>query len=310
MKIYSSMSDLIGNTPLIECSRFAKYFALNTRILIKAECFNPSGSAKDRVALQMILDAEKNGFLKKGSTIIEPTSGNTGIGLASIAAERGYRAIFTMPETMSMERRLLLRSYGAEIVLTKGSEGMAGAIREAKRLCQTIENSFMPDQFSNHSNSKAHFLTTGREIWEDTDGKLDVFISAVGTGGTITGTGSYLKQKNPKVHIVAVEPKDSPVLSGGVPGSHEIQGIGAGFIPDVLNTKIPDEIFCAETCDSFEVARIFAKTEGLLVGISSGAALSAAVTLSRKQEFFHKTFVVICVDSGERYLSTNLYQNT
>lgn len=307
MKIYENVSQVIGKTPLIRLSKLEREWGSLSAIVAKPEGFNPAGSAKDRVALQMLLDAEENGLLREGATVIEPTSGNTGIGLASLAALRGYRAIFTMPETMSRERQLLLKAYGAEIVLTEGAKGMTGAIEKAKELSESIPQSFLAGQFENPSNSKAHYLTTGPEIWEDTDGKADLFVACVGTGGTITGTGEYLKEKKPEIKIVAVEPKKSPVLSGGSPAPHGIQGIGAGFIPKVLNTEIYDEIYCATEEDAFEASRELAKKEGILAGISSGAALACVKQLCTLKEVEGKMIVVLLPDTGERYLSTSLF---
>ena len=306
--LYKNVEELIGNTPLLELTRLTKKAGVSARILAKIEAFNPAGSAKDRVALQMILDAEKSGVLSPGSTIIEPTSGNTGIGLASLAAARGYRAILTMPETMSKERQALLRAYGDEVVLTPGSLGMDGAIAKAKELRETISSSFIPGQFESPSNPKAHYLTTGPEIWEDTKGKIDGFVSAVGTGGTITGTGRFLKEKNPNVKIIAVEPKGSPMLSQGKKGPHGIQGIGAGFIPEVLDLKLLDQILCRTEEEAYAAARLMAETEGVLVGISSGAALSAAIELAKKKDWSGKTIVALLPDTGERYLSTPLFR--
>ncbi len=307
MKIYENVSKLVGRTPLIRLSNLEKEWGSVAAVVAKAEGMNPAGSAKDRVALQMLLDAEEQGLLKEGATIIEPTSGNTGIGLASLAALRGYRAIFTMPETMSRERQLLLKAYGAEIVLTEGAKGMAGAIAKAEELAASIPNSFLAGQFENPSNSKAHFLTTGPEIWEDTDGKVDAFVACVGTGGTITGTGTYLKEKNPAIKVVAIEPAKSPVLSGGAAGAHGIQGIGAGFIPKVLDTEIYDEIYKATEEEAYETSRLLATEEGLLAGISSGAALACAKKLSQREEMRGKMIVVLLPDTGERYLSTPLF---
>lgn len=308
MKIYENVSKIIGKTPLIRLSNLEKEWDALATVVAKVEGMNPAGSAKDRVALQMLLDAEEKGILKEGATIIEPTSGNTGIGLASLAALRGYRAIFTMPETMSRERQLLLKAYGAEIVLTPGAKGMAGAIEKAEELAESIEGSFLAGQFENPSNSKAHFLTTGPEIWEDTEGKVDAFVACVGTGGTITGTGAYLKEKNPAIKIVAIEPKSSAVLSGETAGSHGIQGIGAGFIPKVLNTEIYDEIYKATEEEAYEASRLLATKEGLLAGISSGAALACAKKLSQREKMRGKMIVVLLPDTGERYLSTPLFQ--
>jgi len=305
--IYKGASELIGNTPLVEVTNIEKELGLEATVLVKLEYFNPAGSVKDRVALAMIEDAEKKGLLKEGSVIIEPTSGNTGIGLAAIAAAKGYRAILTMPETMSVERRNILKAYGAEIVLTEGAKGMKGAIAKAEELAAEIEGSFIPGQFVNPANAAAHRETTGPEIWKDTDGNVDIFIAGVGTGGTVTGVGEYLKSQNPKVKVVALEPKDSPVLSEGRAGAHKIQGIGAGFVPDVLNTKIYDEIFVADSADAFEAAKLLAKTEGISVGISSGAALHGAIELAKKPENKGKTIVALLPDSGDRYYSTPLF---
>ena len=309
MAIYTSVGQMIGKTPLLKITNIEKEEGLLASVLAKLEGMNPAGSAKDRVALQMIEDAERKGLLEKGGTIIEPTSGNTGIGLASLAAAKGYKAIFTMPSTMSRERQLLLRAYGAEVILTDGAKGMAGAIEKAQELASEIKGSFIPDQFQNPSNAEAHYLTTAREILEDTDGMVDIFIAAVGTGGTITGTGRYLKEKNPKIKIFAVEPKNSPVLSGGKAGPHGIQGIGAGFSPEVLDTKIYDEVFTVTEEEAYEAARILAKKEGVLVGISSGAALHIALNLAKKEENMGKNIVVLLPDSGERYLSTPLFED-
>lgn len=306
-KIYTSIDQLIGKTPLLELRNFEKKHALGAKVLAKLEYFNPAGSVKDRIAKAMIDDAEARGVLTKESVIIEPTSGNTGIGLASIAAARGYRMIVTMPETMSIERRNLMKAYGAEIVLTEGAKGMKGAIARAQELSEEIPHSFIPGQFVNPANPAAHRATTGPEIWEDTDGKVDIFVAGVGTGGTITGVGEYLKLKNPNVKIVAVEPASSPVLSTGTAGAHKIQGIGAGFVPDVLNTKIYDEILPVENEDAFATGREVGKTDGVLVGISSGAALWAARKLATRPENTGKTIVVLLPDTGERYLSTALF---
>ncbi len=308
MKIFGSVSEMIGNTPLLHLSHLEKEFGLTSSLLAKIESRNPAGSIKDRVALQMILDAEKEGKLFRGATVIEPTSGNTGIGLAAICAERGYKAVFTMPETMSRERQMLLRAYGAEIILTDGKKGMAGAIEKAREIAENTPGSFLAGQFENPSNPKAHFLTTGPEIWEDTDGKVDVFIACVGTGGTITGTGKFLKEKNPNLYIAAVEPKNSAVLSGDKAGSHGIQGIGAGFIPDVLDTKLFDEICTVTEEEAYSAARLLATKEGVLAGISSGAALACSIRLGKRKEFEGKRIVVILPDTGERYLSTPLFE--
>ncbi len=306
-KIYKSAAELIGNTPLVEVSNIEKELGLQAKVLVKLEYFNPAGSVKDRVAFAMIEDAEKKGILKEGSVIIEPTSGNTGIGLAAIAAAKGYRTILTMPETMSVERRNILKAYGAEIVLTEGAKGMKGAIAKAEELAAETEGSFIPGQFINEANPTAHRTTTGPEIWNDTDGQVDIFIAGVGTGGTVTGVGEYLKSQNPNVKVVALEPKDSPVLSEGKAGPHKIQGIGAGFVPDVLNTKIYDEVFTAEAADAFAAAKLLAKKEGISVGISSGAALHGAIELAKKPENKGKTIVALLPDSGDRYYSTPLF---
>ncbi len=306
-KIYTSADQLIGRTPLLELTHIEKEFALKAKIVAKLEYFNPAGSVKDRIAKAMLDDAEKAGKLKPTSTIIEPTSGNTGIGLASVAAARGYKIIIVMPETMSVERRQLMKAYGAELVLTEGAKGMKGAIAKAEELAHTIPDSFIPGQFVNPSNPKAHFETTGPEIWEDTDGKVDYFVAGVGTGGTITGVGQFLKSKNANVKVVAVEPKSSAVLSTGVAGSHKIQGIGAGFVPDVLDTKVYDEIIPVENDDAFATGKLFGKKEGVLVGISSGAALWAAIEIAKRSENAGKTIVVLLPDTGDRYLSTALF---
>ncbi len=306
-KIYTAVDELIGYTPLLRLTNVEKELGLKAKLLAKLECFNPAGSAKDRVAKSMIAEAEKAGTLKADSVIIEPTSGNTGIGLASVAASRGYRAIIVMPDTMSIERQLLMKAYGAEVILSDGSKGMSGAIAKAEELAKEIPNSFLAGQFVNPANPKAHFETTGPEIWEDTDGEVDVFVAGVGTGGTITGVGEYLKSKKAEVKIVAVEPKDSPVLSKGTAGKHGLQGIGAGFVPEILNTEIYDEIMTATTEEAYETARMLGRKEGVLVGISSGAALSAAVNLAGREEYEGKMIVVLLPDTGERYLSTELY---
>lgn len=305
--IYKGTLGLIGNTPLVEPVNLEKELGLEATILVKLEYLNPAGSVKDRVAKAMIEDAEEKGILKEGSVIIEPTSGNTGIGLASIAAAKGYRAILTMPETMSVERRNILKAYGAEIVLTEGTKGMKGAIAKAEELAKEIPNSFIPGQFVNPANSKAHRETTGPEIWKDTDGNVDIFIAGVGTGGTLTGVGEYLKSQKPDVKVVALEPAASPVLSEGKGGPHKIQGIGAGFVPDVLNTKIYDEIYKADNDEGFAAAKLLAKTEGILVGISSGAALFGAIAYAKKPENKGKTIVALLPDSGDRYYSTPLF---
>lgn len=307
-KIFGSVDELIGNTPMIELKNIEKKFGLQARLVAKVECFNPAGSVKDRVAKAMIDAAEKSGALKKGSVIIEPTSGNTGIGLASVASARGYRTIIVMPSTMSVERKLIMRAYGAEVVLTDGKLGMQGAIDKAQQLAQEIENSFIPNQFDNPVNADAHFQTTGHEIWQDCDGKVDFFVAGVGTGGTITGVGEYLKSVNPFAQIVAVEPLSSAFLSTGKAGAHKIQGLGAGFVPKVLNVKIFDQIVAVSDEDAFKFGRLMGKTEGLLVGISSGAALKAAVDIAKKKENFGKTVVVLFPDNGERYLSSEMYQ--
>ncbi len=306
-KIYTSADQLIGSTPLLELTHIEKKFGLKARILAKLEYFNPAGSVKDRIAKAMIDDAEAKGLLNAGSVIIEPTSGNTGIGLASVAAARGYRIIIVMPETMSVERRQLMKAYGAELVLTEGAKGMKGAIAKADELAKETPNSFIPGQFVNAANPKAHFETTGPEIFADTDGEIDIFVAGVGTGGTVTGVGQYLKSKKPGVKVVAVEPKSSAVLSTGVAGSHKIQGIGAGFVPEVLDTKVYDEIIPVENDDAFATGKLIGKSEGVLVGISSGAAVWAAIELAKRPENEGKSIVVLMPDTGDRYLSTPLF---
>lgn len=307
-KIYKSLTDLIGNTPLLELSNYEKENNLEAKILVKLEYFNPAGSVKDRIAKKILDDAEAKGLINKDTTIIEPTSGNTGIGLSSVAAARGYKIIITMPETMSVERRLLMAAYGAKLVLTDGAKGMKGAIAKANELHEQTPNSFIPGQFVNPANPQAHFETTGPEIWNDTDGKVDIFVAGVGTGGTLSGTGKFLKSKNPDVKVVAVEPATSPVLSEGKSGPHKIQGIGAGFVPDTLDTKIYDEIITVENDDAFAYSRAITKSDGILVGISSGAAVKAATDLARRPENKDKTIVAILPDTGERYLSTQLFK--
>lgn len=308
MKVYKKITDLIGKTPLLELTKTEEKNGLSATILAKLEYFNPAGSVKDRIAKAMIDDAEAKGILKPNSVIIEPTSGNTGIGLASVAAARGYRLIIAMPETMSVERRNLMKAYGAELVLTEGAKGMKGAIAKAQELAAEIPDSFIPSQFTNPENPAIHEKTTGVEIWDDTDGKVDIFVAGVGTGGTISGTGKYLKQKNPDIKVVAVEPKSSPVLSEGVSGPHKIQGIGAGFVPETLNTDIYDEIITVENEDAFETGREIARSEGVLVGISSGAAVWAAIQLAKRPENKGKTIVALLPDTGERYLSTPMFE--
>ncbi len=306
--IYKGTLGLIGNTPLVEVTNIEKALGLEARVLVKLEYFNPAGSVKDRIAKAMIEDAEAKGILKEGSVIIEPTSGNTGIGLASIAASKGYRIILTMPETMSVERRSILTAYGAELVLTEGKKGMKGAIEKAEELAETIPDSFLPGQFVNPANPAVHKETTGPEIWRDTDGKVDIFIAGVGTGGTLTGVGEYLKEQNPRIRIVALEPEDSPVLSGGRAGAHKIQGIGAGFVPEILNTGVYDEVFRASSQDAIDSARLLARKEGISTGISSGAALFGAITLARRPENKGRTIVALLPDSGDRYYSTALFE--
>ena len=307
MKTYKKITDLIGGTPLLELSNYERDNQLSATILAKLEYFNPAGSVKDRIAKAMLEDAEQKGLLQKGSVIIEPTSGNTGIGLASIAAARGYRIILTMPETMSIERRNLLKAYGAELVLTDGAAGMKGAIAKADELAKETPNSFIPSQFGNGANPTAHYATTGPEIWADTEGRVDIFVAGIGTGGTISGVGAYLKEQNADIKIVAVEPAGSPVLSKGTPGPHKIQGIGAGFVPDTLNTEIYDEIITVENEEAFETGRVLAKNEGVLVGISSGAAVFAATQLAKRPENKGKVIVALLPDTGERYLSTAMF---
>lgn len=307
MKVYEKITDLIGNTPLVELKNIEAANGLHATVLAKLEYFNPAGSVKDRIARAMIDDAEKKGLLKPGSVIIEPTSGNTGIGLAAVAASRGYKIILTMPETMSVERRNLLKAYGAELVLTEGSKGMKGAIAKAEELAAETPDSFIPSQFTNAANPAAHLATTGPEIWNDTDGKVDIFVAGVGTGGTLSGVGEYLKSKNPNVKVVAVEPAGSPVLSKGTPGPHKIQGIGAGFVPETLNTDIYDEIIAVENEDAFATGRAIARKEGILVGISSGAAVYAALQLAKRSENKGKVIVALLPDTGDRYLSTPMF---
>ncbi len=305
--IYKGTLGLIGNTPLVEVTNIEKELGLEATVLVKLEYFNPAGSVKDRIAKAMIEDAEAKGLLKEGSVIIEPTSGNTGIGLAAISAAKGYRIILTMPETMSVERRNILKAYGAELVLTEGAKGMKGAIAKAEELAKEIPNSFIPGQFVNPANPAVHKASTGPEIWRDTDGKVDIFIAGVGTGGTVTGTGEYLKEQNPLIKVVALEPEDSPVLSEGRAGAHKIQGIGAGFVPDVLNTRVYDEVFKAPAADAFATAKLLAKKEGISVGISSGAALFGAIQLAKRPENKGKVIVALLPDSGDRYYSTALF---
>ena len=307
MAVYTSIDQLIGNTPLLELSNIEKNLDLKAKVLVKLEYFNPAGSVKDRIAKAMLDDAEAAGKLNKDSVIIEPTSGNTGVGLASVAAARGYRLIITMPETMSVERRLLMKAYGAELVLTDGAKGMKGAIAKAEELTAEIPNSFIAGQFTNPANPQAHIKTTGPEIWNDTEGKVDVFVAGVGTGGTVTGVGKYLKSQNPDVKVVAVEPASSPVLSKGIAGAHKIQGIGAGFVPDTLDTSVYDEVIAVENDDAFETGRLVGPSEGVLVGISSGAAVWAAIELAKRPENEGKTIVALLADTGERYLSTPLF---
>lgn len=307
MTVYKAISDLIGNTPLVELTHIEEKEGLDSRVVAKVEFFNPAGSVKDRIAKKMIEDAEKKGVIKPGATLIEPTSGNTGIGIASVAAAKGYKAIMTMPETMSVERRNLLKAYGAKVVLTDGKTGMKGAIAKAKELAATIPNSFIPSQFENPSNPQAHYESTGPEIWKDTEGKVDIFVAGVGTGGTVSGTGKYLKDQNPNVKVVAVEPATSPVLSEGHAGPHGIQGIGAGFVPNTLDTSVYDEVFTVTNEQAYETGRLIAHNEGMLVGISSGAATYAAIQIAKRPENKGKTIVVLLPDTGERYLSTPMF---
>lgn len=307
MTVYKAISDLIGNTPLVELTHIEEKEGLDSRVVAKVEFFNPAGSVKDRIAKKMIEDAEKAGKIKPGATLIEPTSGNTGIGIASVAAAKGYKAIMTMPETMSVERRNLLKAYGAKVVLTDGKTGMKGAIAKAKELAVTIPNSFIPSQFENPSNPQAHYESTGPEIWKDTEGKVDIFVAGVGTGGTVSGTGKYLKDQNPNVKVIAVEPATSPVLSQGYAGPHGIQGIGAGFVPNTLDTSVYDEVFTVTNEQAYETGRLIAHNEGMLVGISSGAATYAAIQIAKRPENKGKTIVVLLPDTGERYLSTPMF---
>ena len=307
MTVYKAISDLIGNTPLVELTHIEEKEGLDSRVVAKVEFFNPAGSVKDRIAKKMIEDAEKKGLIKPGATLIEPTSGNTGIGIASVAAAKGYKAIMTMPETMSVERRNLLKAYGAKVVLTDGKTGMKGAIAKAKELAATIPNSFIPSQFENPSNPQAHYESTGPEIWKDTEGKVDIFVAGVGTGGTVSGTGKYLKDQNPNVKVIAVEPATSPVLSQGHAGPHGIQGIGAGFVPNTLDTSVYDEVFTVTNEQAYETGRLIAHNEGMLVGISSGAATYAAIQIAKRPENKGKTIVVLLPDTGERYLSTPMF---
>ena len=307
MTVYKAISDLIGNTPLVELTHIEEKEGLDSRVVAKVEFFNPAGSVKDRIAKKMIEDAEKAGKIKPGATLIEPTSGNTGLGIASVAAAKGYKAIMTMPETMSVERRNLLKAYGAKVVLTDGKTGMKGAIAKAKELAATIPNSFIPSQFENPSNPQAHYESTGPEIWKDTEGKVDIFVAGVGTGGTVSGTGKYLKDQNPNVKVIAVEPATSPVLSQGYAGPHGIQGIGAGFVPNTLDTSVYDEVFTVTNEQAYETGRLIAHNEGMLVGISSGAATYAAIQIAKRPENKGKTIVVLLPDTGERYLSTPMF---
>lgn len=307
MTVYKAISDLIGNTPLVELTHIEEKEGLDASVVAKVEFFNPAGSVKDRIAKKMIEDAEKKGLIKPGATLIEPTSGNTGVGIASVAAAKGYKAIMTMPETMSVERRNLLKAYGAKVVLTDGKAGMKGAIAKAKELAATIPNSFIPSQFENPSNPQAHYESTGPEIWKDTEGKVDIFVAGVGTGGTVSGTGKYLKDQNPNVKVIAVEPATSPVLSQGYAGPHGIQGIGAGFVPNTLDTSVYDEVFTVTNEQAYETGRLIAHNEGMLVGISSGAATYAAIQIAKRPENKGKTIVVLLPDTGERYLSTPMF---
>ena len=308
-KIYKDFTELIGNTPLLEINHYSKANNLLSRVMAKLEYFNPAGSVKDRIAYAMIKDGEEKGLINKDTVIIEPTSGNTGIGIAAVAASKGYKVIFTMPDTMSVERRNLLKAYNAELILTDGSKGMKGAIEKANQLLEELDNVFYPSQFTNVANSKIHYDTTGPEIWNDTDGVIDILVSGIGTGGTITGVGKYLKEKNPNIKIVGVEPSDSPILSKGVTGPHKIQGIGAGFIPDILDVNVYDEIITVSNEDAFKTSKELSRTEGILVGISSGAVLYAATQLAKKEENAGKNIVVILPDTGERYLSTDLFKD-
>ena len=306
--IYKNFAELTGNTPLYEASLFSEKEGLSSHLLTKLECFNPAGSVKDRVAVNMLLKAKEKGLITEGATVIEPTSGNTGIGLAAAAVSMGFRAVLVMPDTMSVERQKLLKAYGAEIVLTEGAKGMLGSIEKAKELNSTIPNSFIPSQFDNPDNPESHYLTTGPEIWKDTDGKVDAFVACIGTGGTVSGTAKYLKEKNPDIKVIGVEPFDSPLITKGIAGPHGIQGIGANFIPDNLNLEFIDEVITVKTEDAFCMSRSFARTEGLLVGISSGAALKAATEIASRDEYRNKTIVVLLPDSGERYMSVNLFE--
>lgn len=306
--IYKNFTDLVGNTPLYEASLFSEKEGLSSHLLTKLECFNPAGSVKDRVAVNMLLRAKEKGLITEGATIIEPTSGNTGIGLAAAAVSMGFRAVLVMPDTMSVERQKLLKAYGAQIVLTEGAKGMLGSIQKAKELQESTTNSFIPSQFDNPDNPESHILTTGPEIWSDTEGKVDVFVACIGTGGTISGTAKYLKEKNPDIKIIGVEPYDSPLITKGIAGPHGIQGIGANFIPDNLSLSLIDEVITVKTGDAFSMCRDFARTEGLLVGISSGAALKAATEIAKREQYTNKTVVALLPDSGERYMSVNLFE--